>query len=65
MSSPDQEENQIMRADEVRRILHVGRNTLYTWVKEGLIPCKKVNHTILFSRKAVNNWLENEVKGRM
>ena len=58
------EENPVMRADEVWRILRVGKNTLYTWVAEGKIPCKKVGRVILFSRKRFYEWLENnENKG--
>ena len=53
------EENPVMRADEVWRILRVGKNTLYTWVAEGKIPCKRVGRVILFSRKRFYEWLEN------
>ena len=53
------EENPVMRADEVRSILRIGKNTLYTWANEGKIPCKRVGRIILFSRKRFNEWLEN------
>ncbi len=53
------EESPVMRADEVWRILRVGKNTLYTWVAEGKIPCKRVGRVILFSRKRFYEWLEN------
>ena len=53
------EENPVMRADEVWRILRVGKNTLYTWVAEGKIPYKRVGRVILFSRKRFYEWLEN------
>ena len=52
-------ENPVMRADEVRQILGIGKNTLYTWAGEGKIPCKRVGRIILFSRKRFNEWLEN------
>ena len=52
-----------MRADEVRRILGIGKNTLYDWVNRGIIPHKRVGRVILFSRKRVQEWLENENEG--
>ncbi len=52
------EENPVMRADEIRHILPIGKNTLYTWVNEGKIPCKRVGRIILFSRKRFYEWLE-------
>ncbi len=55
--------NEIMRADDIRRMLHIGRNTLYNWVEQGLIPYKKVGHILLFSRKAINIWLESKNEG--
>ncbi|MBU2535446.1 MAG: helix-turn-helix domain-containing protein [Chloroflexi bacterium] len=53
------EENPVMRADEVRQILGIGKNTIYTWANEGKIPCKRVGRIIIFSRKRFNEWLEN------
>lgn len=52
------EENPVMRAEEIRHILPIGKNTLYTWVNEGKIPCKRVGRIILFSRKRFYEWLE-------
>ncbi len=52
-----------MRADEVRRLLgNIGRNTLYEWVNQGLIPHKRVGGVILFSRRRLQEWLESEEK---
>lgn len=53
------EENPVMRANEVRHILGIGKNTLYTWANEGKIPCKRVGRIILFPRKGFSEWLEN------
>lgn len=38
-----------MRADEARRMLGIGRNTLYSWCDEKLIPHKRVGRVILSS----------------
>ena len=59
-----QEESSVMRADEVRRLLKIGRNTLYEWCEQGIIPHKRVNRVILFSRKRIQEWLENNQNER-
>ena len=63
--------NRILGADEVRSMLGVGRNTLYLWCAQGLIPHKRVGGNIdetngelhggriLFSEKLVLEWIEN------
>ena len=63
--------NRILGADEVQSMLGVGRNTLYLWCVQGLIPHKriggKIDETtgelhggrILFSEKRLMEWLEN------
>ena len=58
------EQNPTMRASEVRKMLgNIGRNTLYDWCREGLIPHKRVGRIILFSRRRLEEWLENEYQG--
>ncbi len=63
--------NRILGADEVRLMLGIGRNTLYSWCAQGLIPHKRVGGKIdettgelhggriLFSEKLVLEWIEN------
>jgi len=62
MSEVKQEENPIMRADEVRQMLKIGRNTLYSWCQQGMIPHKRVGRVILFSRNRIREWLDNKKK---
>ncbi len=52
-------ESPIMRANEVCRLLKIGRNTLYEWCRLGIIPCKRVGRILLFSRRQIYDWLEN------
>ena len=53
-----------VRAEEVRRMLGgIGKNTLYGWVNQGLIPHKRVGRLIIISRKRFNDWLENKNEG--
>ena len=53
------EKSPIMRANELREMLGVGKNTLYEWCKQDLIPHKRIGRVILFSRIKVKEWLEN------
>lgn len=62
MSEVKQEENPIMRADEVRQMLKIGRNTLYSWCQQDMIPHKRVGRVILFSRDRIREWLNNKKK---
>lgn len=62
MSEIKQEENPIMRADEVRQMLKIGRNTLYSWCQQDMIPHKRVGRVILFSRDRIREWLDNKKK---
>ena len=63
--------NRILDADKVRSILGVGRNTLYSWCAQGLIPHRRVGGKIdettgelhggriLFSENLLLEWIEN------
>ena len=59
MSKNEEKENPVMRADEVREMLGIGKNTLYEWCRHNIIPHKRANRVILFSRKRIQEWLEN------
>ncbi len=66
--------NRILRANEVWTMLGIGRNTLYEWCDQDLIPHKRVGGIIdeitgerrrgriLFSEKRILEWLENRDK---
>ena len=60
MAEGENRENPIMRAEEVCKMLQIGRNTLYQWCKLGIIPHKCSGRLILFSRKLIMEWLENK-----
>lgn len=64
MDERGQEENLVMRADEVWQLLGIGRNTLYNWCELGIIPHKRVGRVILFSRKRIQEWLDNNENKR-
>ncbi len=55
------EGDRVVRAEEVRQMLGgIGKNTLYEWCRQGLIPHKRVGRVILFSSKRIQKWLEND-----
>ena len=53
------EENPVMRAAELRKMLGIGKNTIYDWCNQGIIPHKRVGQLIFISRKKFYEWLEN------
>ena len=59
----EQEDNSIMRAEEVCKLLKIGRNTLYQWCEQKLIPYKRIGHLFFFSRKAIKDFIENNNEG--
>ena len=66
--------NRILNAEEARLLLGIGRNTLYSWCAQGIIPHKRVGGKIdeitgeihggrlLFSEKLLLEWIENRDK---
>ena len=63
--------NRILNAEEARLLLGIGRNTLYSWCAQGIIPHKRVGGKIdeltgelrggrlLFPEKLLLEWIEN------
>lgn len=43
---------------EVSRYLHVSRSTLYTWIREGLLPVKRVGRQIRIKREKLDEMIE-------
>lgn len=48
-----------MTADEVAELLGLNRKTVYMAAKRGQIPCRQVGKKFLFSRSAVQAWLQS------
>lgn len=63
--------NRILNAEEARLLLGIGKNTLYSWCAQTLIPHKRVGGRIdkitgelhggriLFSENILLKWIEN------
>ena len=64
--------NRILKAEEVWTMLGIGKNTLYQWCDQRLIPHKRVGSNvdeetgerkrgrILFSEKRILEWVESD-----
>lgn len=50
------ETNQLLTIDEARKILRVGRNTMYGLVQQGL-PSIRVGRQIRIPLHAMNSWI--------
>ena len=48
----------LLTANEASRFLRIHLVTLYTWAIEGRIPSIKLGRRRLFSRQALDRWLE-------
>jgi excisionase family DNA binding protein len=46
--------------EEVARWLRKSRNTIYNWVREGLIPCKRIGRSYIFDKAALLKWARTE-----
>jgi len=46
----------------VSEYLHVAKSTIYKWVKSGFIPHKKLRKKVLFVKKDIDQWVENDGK---
>ena len=60
MSEDKEIDDSIMRAHEVWQMLKIGKNTLYSWCDQKIIPHKKVGRVLLFSRKSLQEWIDNK-----
>ena len=63
MSENEENENPVMRCEEVCRILGIGKNTYYEWCRQNIIPNKRVSRRIIVPRKRFNGWLETKDQG--
>lgn len=50
-------EKQYCRAKYLSQKLGVPHQTLYSWVKNGLIPFIRVGNVLLFDEQEIDNWL--------
>ena len=61
--APLMADDEVLDVEAVRRLLRVGRNTVYTLVGRNAIPHRRVGRSIRFSRIAIMSWLASWALG--
>ena len=54
----DQKDPDVLSAEEVAKLLGIGRNGVYDAAGRGELPHRRVGKRLLFSRRALLEWLE-------
>lgn len=53
-------QKEILNRNEAAAYLNIAPGTLTRYVKEGVIPCRKLARRVVFSREALRRWAEGE-----
>ena len=56
MNSTEQKYQTLYRPEDVARLSHVGRTTVFRWLRLGL-PCIRVGRIVRIPASDLNNWL--------
>jgi excisionase family DNA binding protein len=56
----DADRTHYMDIGMVSDYLHVAKSTIYKWVGSGFIPYKKLGKPLLFIKKDIDQWVEND-----
>jgi excisionase family DNA binding protein len=49
----------ILTIDELSRELKIPKKTIYKWVREGKIPCRKLGKHLRFIESEIDQWLQS------
>ena len=52
-----------MKLKDVAELLQVSEKTVYRWVKDGKIPCCRINHQYRFVYDDIMNWIHDSYSG--
>lgn len=51
--------NDVLTVNDLMKILHIGRNTAYTFLQSGEVPNKKVRNRYIIPKLGLENYLRN------
>ena len=51
--------NDVLKVKDIMEILQIGRNTAYTYLQSGEIPCKKIRNKYIIPKVGIENYLKN------
>lgn len=57
-ASNDDQDAEVMSAEDVAAFLGVDRNTVYDYAGRGTIPCRRLGKRLLFHRPTLVSWLD-------
>lgn len=57
VTTPAQQVERLMTVEEVADYLRVKEQTIYTWAKDGSIPCERPKGELRFRRAAIDEWM--------
>jgi excisionase family DNA binding protein len=50
-------EQNLLKLTDLSKMLNIAKSTIYNYAKKGDIPYIKIGGKILFSEKAINEWM--------
>ncbi|HOM19084.1 MAG TPA: helix-turn-helix domain-containing protein [Thermoguttaceae bacterium] len=53
-----------LRPREAARMLQVSPRTLWTWTRQGLLPCIKIGRAVLYPTDSLRRWLAEQAGGQ-
>ena len=54
---------EFMSTKEVAKYININEKQIYLLVKSGRIPCTRVTGKWIFPKNAIDDWIQNSVKG--
>src|SRR5262249_31551706 len=63
--TPAQQHEPLMTVEEVAQYLRMKEATIYTWARDGRIPCERPNGELRFRRSKIDQWMKTDSKDKI